>query len=53
MKTIRLAVPALLLLSCGIDGNVLRLLPPLTVTDGELETGLTLLEEALVDAGAH
>lgn len=43
----------LLLLSCGIDGNVLRLLPPLTVADDELETGLTLLEEALADAGAR
>jgi 4-aminobutyrate aminotransferase / (S)-3-amino-2-methylpropionate transaminase / 5-aminovalerate transaminase len=37
----------LLLLSCGLDGNVIRLLPPLTATDEELERGLTLLEEAL------
>lgn len=43
----------LLLLSCGIDGNVLRLLPPLTVADEELDTGLALLEEALADAGAR
>jgi 4-aminobutyrate aminotransferase len=42
----------LLLLSCGLDGNVIRLLPPLTATDEELERGLTLLEEALGDAGA-
>jgi len=42
----------LLLLSCGIDGNVLRLLPPLTASDEELERGLDLLEEALGDAGA-
>ena len=42
----------LLLLSCGLDGNVIRLLPPLTATDEELERGLDLLEEALGDAGA-
>jgi 4-aminobutyrate aminotransferase-like enzyme len=42
----------LLLLACGLDGNVIRLLPPLTATDEELERGLTLLEEALDDAGA-
>jgi 4-aminobutyrate aminotransferase len=43
----------LLLLSCGLDGNVIRLLPPLTATDEELERGLSLLEEALGDAGAE
>ncbi len=43
----------LLLLSCGLDGNVIRLLPPLTASDEELERGLTLLEEALGDAGAE
>jgi len=42
----------LLLLSCGLYGNVIRLLPPLTATDEELERGLGLLEEALGDAGA-
>jgi len=43
----------LLLLSCGLDGNVIRLLPPLTASDEELERGLVLLEEALGDAGAE
>jgi 4-aminobutyrate aminotransferase len=43
----------LLLLACGIYGNVLRLLPPLTISDEDAETGLELLEEALVDAGAR
>jgi 4-aminobutyrate aminotransferase/(S)-3-amino-2-methylpropionate transaminase len=38
----------LLLLSCGLYGNVLRLLPPLTLTDEEADRGLALLEEALV-----
>jgi len=42
----------LLLLSCGLDGNVIRLLPPLIASDEELERGLSLLEEALGDAGA-
>jgi 4-aminobutyrate aminotransferase len=40
----------LLVLTCGTYGNVLRLLPPLTVSDDELERGLELLEEALGDA---
>ena len=41
----------LLLLACGLDGNVLRLLPPLTVTDEELARGLSILEESLAAAG--
>jgi 4-aminobutyrate aminotransferase / (S)-3-amino-2-methylpropionate transaminase / 5-aminovalerate transaminase len=43
----------LLLLSCGLYGNVIRLLPPLTASDEELERGLGLLEEALGHAGAN
>jgi 4-aminobutyrate aminotransferase/4-aminobutyrate aminotransferase/(S)-3-amino-2-methylpropionate transaminase len=42
----------LILLSCGLHGNVIRLLPPLTATVGELERGLDLLEEALADANS-
>src|SRR4051812_5029043 len=37
----------LLLLSCGLYGNVIRLLPPLTATDEELERGLDILEQAV------
>jgi 4-aminobutyrate aminotransferase/(S)-3-amino-2-methylpropionate transaminase len=37
----------LLLLSCGLYGNVIRLLPPLTATDEELERGLAILERSL------
>jgi 4-aminobutyrate aminotransferase/(S)-3-amino-2-methylpropionate transaminase len=37
----------LVLLSCGLYGNVIRLLPPLTVTDEELERGLSILDNAL------
>jgi 4-aminobutyrate aminotransferase len=36
-----------LLLACGLDGNVIRLLPPLTIADDDLEHGLDVLEEAL------
>jgi 4-aminobutyrate aminotransferase/(S)-3-amino-2-methylpropionate transaminase len=42
----------LLLLSCGLHGNVIRLLPPLTISDGEVDEGLAILEESLaVTAG--
>ena len=40
----------LLLLSCGLHGNVIRLLPPITITPDELDRGLGLLEEALAHA---
>ena len=40
----------LLLLSCGLYGNVIRLLPPLTATDEELESGLSILERSLAAA---
>jgi 4-aminobutyrate aminotransferase / (S)-3-amino-2-methylpropionate transaminase / 5-aminovalerate transaminase len=42
----------LVLLSCGLYGNVIRLLPPLTVTDEELERGLSLLDEAFATVDA-
>jgi 4-aminobutyrate aminotransferase len=42
----------LLLLSCGIYGNVIRLLPPLTATDEELQRGLSILESSLAAASA-
>jgi 4-aminobutyrate aminotransferase / (S)-3-amino-2-methylpropionate transaminase / 5-aminovalerate transaminase len=37
----------LVLLSCGLNGNVIRLLPPLTITPEELDEGLAILEESL------
>jgi 4-aminobutyrate aminotransferase / (S)-3-amino-2-methylpropionate transaminase / 5-aminovalerate transaminase len=43
----------LILLSCGLYGNVIRILVPLVVTDEDLDRGLELLEEALVDAGTR
>ena len=42
----------LLLLSCGLYGNVIRLLCPLTISEQELEQGFAILEEALADAAA-
>jgi 4-aminobutyrate aminotransferase / (S)-3-amino-2-methylpropionate transaminase / 5-aminovalerate transaminase len=36
----------LLLLSCGLYGNVIRLLAPLTIADDELDEGLAILVEA-------
>lgn len=36
----------LLLLACGLYGNVIRLLPALTIADDELEEGLRLLDDA-------
>ncbi len=40
----------LLLLACGMYGNVIRLLAPLTITDEELGDGMTLLEESIAAA---
>ena len=42
----------LVLLSCGMYGNVIRILVPLTIDDELLERGLGLLEEAFDDADA-
>ncbi|PWU19360.1 MAG: 4-aminobutyrate--2-oxoglutarate transaminase, partial [Candidatus Rokuibacteriota bacterium] len=42
----------LLLLACGVLGNVIRLLPPITIGEEDLEEGLEVLEESLADADA-
>jgi 4-aminobutyrate aminotransferase len=39
-----------IVLSCGPDENVLRLVPPLTITHDELDHGLTVLCEAIASA---
>ncbi len=36
-----------IVLTCGPEGNVLRLIPPLTISDEELEVGLDVLVEAI------
>jgi 4-aminobutyrate aminotransferase len=40
----------LLLLACGLYGNVIRLLPALTIADDDLDEGLGLLDDALAAA---
>ncbi len=40
----------LILLSCGVNGNVLRFLMPLTAADGEIATGFDRLEAAIGQA---
>jgi 4-aminobutyrate aminotransferase/(S)-3-amino-2-methylpropionate transaminase len=45
--TARALQEGLVLLSCGVFGNVIRVLVPLTVEDSILEEGLTMLERAL------
>src|SRR6187401_1090240 len=42
----------LVLLSCGLYGNVIRILAPLVISNEELDRGFELLEESLGDAGA-
>jgi 4-aminobutyrate aminotransferase / (S)-3-amino-2-methylpropionate transaminase / 5-aminovalerate transaminase len=37
----------LVLLSCGLYGNVIRLLPPLNIARDDLDEGLAILEESL------
>ncbi len=41
----------LILLSCGLYGNVIRLLPALTIAESDLDEGLAILEEALGAGG--
>jgi 4-aminobutyrate aminotransferase / (S)-3-amino-2-methylpropionate transaminase / 5-aminovalerate transaminase len=42
----------LVLLSCGLYGNVVRILVPLVIADDDLDRGLEILEESLVHAAA-
>ena len=37
----------LLLLTCGVDDNVIRLLPPLTIGEDDLDAGLDILEDCV------
>jgi 4-aminobutyrate aminotransferase/(S)-3-amino-2-methylpropionate transaminase len=43
----------IVLLSCGLYGNVIRILVPLVISDADLAQGLDLLEESLVDASSR
>jgi 4-aminobutyrate aminotransferase len=40
----------LLLLNCGLHGNVIRLIPPLTISEADLDHGLDVLEESIAEA---
>ena len=40
----------LILLTCGLYGNVVRILVPLVASDEEVDRGLEIMEEALVGA---
>ncbi len=40
----------LILLTCGVDGNVLRFLFPLTITDAVFDEALAILREAVIAA---
>jgi 4-aminobutyrate aminotransferase-like enzyme len=40
----------LILLTCGLYGNVVRVLVPLVIADDDLSRGLEILEESLVAA---
>jgi 4-aminobutyrate aminotransferase-like enzyme len=40
----------LILLSCGLYSNVIRILAPLTIPEALLEEGLGLLEQSLAEA---
>ena len=42
----------LLLLSCGLYGDVIRLLPPLTISDDDLTAGLDILEASIREVAA-
>jgi 4-aminobutyrate aminotransferase len=42
----------LVLLACGLYGNVVRVLVPLVISDEDLDRGLEILEESLVAAGS-
>lgn len=41
----------LIVLVCGIFGNVLRFMPPFIITDEQLDKGLSILEEGLASMG--
>lgn len=44
------AAQGLLLLTCGVHGNVVRMIPPLVVTADQVDEGLALWSKALNDA---
>ena len=49
----RAKAEGVLLLTCGTDGNVIRLLPPLVIAEDTLRDGLQVLVAALERETAH
>ena len=47
--TVKAAELGLILLSCGVRGNVIRILVPLTIKSKHLDEGLDILGQAFVD----
>jgi 4-aminobutyrate aminotransferase/(S)-3-amino-2-methylpropionate transaminase len=43
----------LIMLTCGINGNVIRLLPPLVITDDELNEALDVLKAIIIEESAR
>jgi 4-aminobutyrate aminotransferase len=41
-----------MLLSCGVDDSVIRLIPPLIIDEDELSGGLDIVESAIAEATA-
>lgn len=50
--TARTVKEGLIMLTCGINGNVIRLLPPLVITDEEFNEALDVLKEIIVEESA-
>jgi 4-aminobutyrate aminotransferase/(S)-3-amino-2-methylpropionate transaminase len=49
----RAAEKGLILLSCGVRGNVVRFLPPLTISDELANEGLDILRDSLLELQAE
>lgn len=49
----RCLADGVLFLACGPASNVIRLLPPLVLSDQQLERGLAILEEHLLEVGGR
>jgi 4-aminobutyrate aminotransferase/(S)-3-amino-2-methylpropionate transaminase len=48
--SVRALANGLVVLSCGLYGNTLRILAPLTISDELLNEGLDILETSLTEA---
>jgi 4-aminobutyrate aminotransferase len=51
--TLKAAEKGLVLLSCGVYGNVIRFLMPLTISDALLDEGVNRLEASLLEVAAQ